>query len=85
MFYALFIPEKLGNFISINIFTIIDSVPSETGCYSLRALISAGVLSMITYSARLFISKFISSEQIQTKKDQFANEYFDKIKLESQK
>lgn len=85
MFYALFFPEKLDNFISINIFTIIDGVPSETGCYSLRTLISAGVLGLITYSAKLFISRFISSEKIRVKKDQFANEYFAKIKLESQK
>ncbi len=85
MFYALFFPEKLGNFISINIFTIIDNVSSETGCYSLRTLMSAGVLGMITYSTKLFISRFISLEKIQIKKDQFANEYFDKIKLESQK
>ena len=85
MFYTLFFPEKLDNFISINIFTIIDGVPSETGCYSLRTLISAGVLGLITYSAKLFISRFISSEKIRVKKDQFANEYFAKIKLESQK
>ena len=85
MFYELFFPEKLDNFISINIFTIIDGVPSETGCYSLRTLISAGVLGLITYSAKLFISRFISSEKIRVKKDQFANEYFAKIKLESQK
>ena len=85
MFYALFFPEKLDNFISINIFTIIDGVPSETGCYSLRTLICAGVLGLITYSAKLFISRFISSEKIRVKKDQFANEYFAKIKLESQK
>lgn len=68
MFYALFFPEKLDNFISINIFTIIDGVPSETGCYSLRTLISAGVLGLITYSAKLFISRFISSEKIRVKK-----------------
>lgn len=40
---------------------------------------------MITYSAKLFISRFISSEKIRVKKDQFANEYFAKIKLESSK
>lgn len=59
MFYALFFPEKLDNFISINIFTIIDGVPSETGCYSLRTLISAGVLGLITYSAIYYIHNSI--------------------------
>ncbi len=63
MFYALFFPEKLDNFISINIFTIIDGVPSETGCYSLRTLISAGgfrfdnIFCQIIYFKIYFIGK----------------------------
>lgn len=82
--YALFFPLNLLKFLPVNIFSTIDNLPSETGVYILRALISTGIIGLITYSTKIFFSRFISSERIQKKKDEFENEYFTKIKIESQ-
>lgn len=77
---ALFYSEKLIANNILNIFDIIDHITSDAGRDLLKGLIYSAVIGMASYIGRLIYVRFWSKEKSMAKKEEFENNYFEKIK-----